>query len=112
MNSPYLASRNHSSRFSRAASAGFRPCATTPTPITANATTKTRSHEENKTFCRLMSSSEVESERHLHDARIARRGRLAEVRVHLIARRVEPGPFVDVLELKRVQEVVGLDAEL
>src|SRR2546428_234512 len=104
MKRPYFASRNHSRRFSRAGSGAGRGVCAAQTPIKTKATTKTRKHEEEDQ--RLMSSSEVESHRHLHDARITGRDRLAEVRIHLIARRVEPGALVHVLELKRVEDVI------
>src|SRR5437867_9205920 len=109
MKRPYFASRNHSRRFSRAGSGAGRGVCAAQTPIKTKATTKTRKHEEDQ---RLMSSSEDESHRHLHDARIAGRDRLAEVRIHLIARRVESGGLVHVRELKPVADVIGLDAEL
>src|SRR5580765_9069861 len=108
MNRPYLASRNHSSRFSRAGSGGLGACAPGRPTSNANAVKAAKS-----CFIHL---SEVQSYRKLHDAR--RPGGIGdpdhgpEVGVDLRARGVEPRRAVDVLELHLVEEIVDLGAEL
>src|SRR5687768_6488812 len=57
-------------------------------------------------------SSEAETHRHLHDARSASLRRLAEVRIHLLAGRVELRRRVDHRPVDGVEQVVDLPAEL
>src|SRR5215217_4871453 len=57
-------------------------------------------------------SLETESNRALHDARVARRGRLAELVVDLLPGRVELGAGVDLVPVHRVEQVVDLPANL
>src|SRR6185436_17261631 len=126
MNIPYLASRNHSSRFSFAGSGGFGDgvCAVPLTTATAPKSAGKIDLRINAPswLLRILrrpsypSASEIEAERHLQRARRARRAADAvggaEVGVHLRARRVEARGAVDVLELHRVEHVVRLETVL
>src|SRR5258708_29020357 len=105
----YLASGNHSSRFSLTGSdAGRGACAPGMLTIEINAARTAQTI--------LMAASEIQTHGQLDDARRARRAgdadRRAEVRVDLRTCRVEPCRAVDVLELDLVEQIVDLGAEL
>src|SRR5712691_8269639 len=137
MKRPYLASRNHSRRFSLAGStagldtapacttsagvawAGLKACTTRagvvrafrPAVAIASAMSATPANTRKR-----IRSSEVQPHRQLDDARRARRvgdaDRGPEVRVDLRAGGVEPRGAIDVLELHLIEQIVDFHAQL